>query len=212
MVVALCFSTKQIVYILALFVVWQVEIHDVLVIGSTVLWVLVLKSLCHVHNVTRSIAVTVHSGLVRISWCTSVMMVSLWMRRYELRSNSGMMRTLQWWNIRGILDGTIGGTGWDWGIVGMPNWVAGPERLMGSAGRARTMGGTAKAQVIVGFVGCNWEHACISRRIDALYWFKALFWNRSCEDTDNVEEVIVPDARARTVAVRRAGGRINAEL
>ena len=112
----------------------------------------------------------------------------------------------------GILDGTIRGTEWNWGIVGMPNWGAGLERLMGGAGRAWTTGGIEKALAIVGIVSCNWEYTCISWRIAEFYWFKALFWNRSCRDTGNVDLGGTLDAWAWTVAVWRAGERMNDEL
>ncbi len=111
-----------------------------------------------------------------------------------------------------ILHGTIGGRWWDWGIVGgMPSWGAGPERLTGDAGGAETTAGTGRDPAIVGFVSWNWEYASIIGQIAALYWFKASFSNRFCENTGNVDVFGVPDAWAWTIAVGIADGKMNDE-
>ncbi len=130
----------------------------------------------------------------------------------QLRSESGMMRTVLYGTYTGIIDGTIGSTWWDWGIVGMLNWRAGPERLMGVAGGAGTTGGKGRAPAIVGFFSWNREHACSGWRIAALYWFEALLSKRYYKQTGNVEVAGVPDAWAWTVAEGRAGGGMNNDL
>ena len=76
------------------------EIHDVLVVCSTAVWILILKAFSDVHSITWSIVFTMSSGLIRVNWRTWVMMmVSLRMKRSKLRSNSVMMCIMLSWNI-----------------------------------------------------------------------------------------------------------------
>ncbi len=65
----------------------------------------------------------------------------------------------------GILDGTMERTELVWGDVEMQNWRAGPERLMGGAGKSQATGGTDNSPEIVIFFSSNCEYSCISWRM-----------------------------------------------